>query len=211
MELRLVVRGAVIGMAIAAPVGPIAVLLIRRTIAQGRAVGYASGLGAATADLTYGLLVALGVSVVTDALVSAERGLRVVGGLGLVAVGIRTLRSRTPAPAEAREPTRRTVVAAYASTLGLTLANPATILSFLAVFAGVGVVSAAGSTGDALSLAAGVAVGSAAWQLSLCTAAALLRARLTTRAMSRVNVVSGTVITAFGIVAIGSAVAWAAP
>lgn len=207
MDLGLALRGAAFGVAIAAPVGPIAVLLIRRTLAEGRAVGFASGLGAATADLTYGLLVALGLTAVTDLLVSAERGLKVVGGVVLLVLGIRTLRSSAPRPPDAAVPTRRGLAAAYASTFGLTLTNPATIFSFLAVFASVGVVATAGSVSDAVSLAVGVAVGSAAWQIALCTAASLLRTRLTPRAVARINVVSGAVIAAFGGVALVAAAA----
>ncbi|HVF19672.1 MAG TPA: LysE family translocator [Mycobacteriales bacterium] len=204
MDVGLAWRGAVFGVAIAAPVGPIAVLLIRRTLTRGRAVGFASGLGAATADLTYGLVVALGLTAVTDRLVSAERGLQAVGGLVLLALGIRTIRS-APAPAEAADTSRRSLAAAYASTYALTLTNPATIVLFLAVFASIGVVATSGSSGDALTIATGVAVGSAAWQLSLCTAVSLLRGRLTDSRVRWVNITSGLVIAGFGVAALAAA------
>ncbi len=206
MDVGLAWRGAVFGVAIAAPVGPIAVLLIRRTLTRGRAVGFASGLGAATADLTYGLLVALGLTAVTERLMSAERGLQAVGGIVLLALGIRTLRA-APAAVDAADTSRRSLAAAYASTYALTLTNPATIVLFLAVFASVGVVTTAGSGGDALTIAAGVALGSAAWQLSLCAAVSLLRGRLTDARMRWVNVASGLVIAGFGAAALASAAA----
>lgn len=205
VDVGLVMRGAAFGVAIAAPVGPIAVLLIRRTLAHGRAVGFASGLGAATADLAYGLVVALGVTAVTDVLASAERGLKVVGGVALLGLGLRTVLAGVPDRPVESPRSRRTLAAAYLSTLGLTLSNPATIVAFLAIFASVGVVATASSAGDAIALAIGVAVGSASWQIGLCTAASLLRRRLTERAMTRVNVVSGVVIAAFGVIALGAA------
>ena len=205
MDGSLALRGAVFGVAIAAPVGPIAVLLIRRTLARGRAVGFASGLGAATADLTYGLLVALGLTAVTERLIAAERGLQAVGGVVLLALGMRTLRSE-PIGEAAPDVTRRGLLGAYASTYALTLTNPATIVSFLAVFASVGVVASAGTSADAVSIATGVAVGSAAWQLSLCTAVSLLRGRLTERRVRRVNLLSGMVIAGFGVAALAAAV-----
>ena len=204
MDVGLAARGAVFGVAIAAPVGPIAVLLIRRTLTRGRAVGFASGLGAATADLTYGLLVALGLTAVTERLVSAERGLQAVGGVVLLALGVRTLRS-TPSAEEVPDVTRRGLAGAYASTYALTLTNPATIVSFLAVFASVGVVASAGSSADALTIAAGVAAGSAAWQLMLCTVVSLLRGRLTEPRVRQVNLLSGLVIAGFGVAALAAA------
>jgi len=204
MDLGLALRGAGFGVAIAAPVGPIAVLLIRRTLNRGRAVGYASGLGAATADLCYGLVVALGLTAVTDTLTSAERWLKVVGGIVLIALGVKTLRSGE-VDTDAGEPSRRGLLAAYGSTLGLTLTNPATIVAFLAVFASVGVATTASSTSDAVSVALGVALGSVLWQLGLCTVVSLLRHRLSSSALRRVNVGSGLVIAGFGVAALVAA------
>ncbi len=201
MDLGLALRGAGFGVAIAAPVGPIAVLLIRRTLNRGRAVGYASGLGAATADLCYGLVVALGLTAVTDTLTSAERLLKVVGGVVLLGLGLRTIRARAE-QSDAVEPTRRGLLAAYGSTLGLTLTNPATVVAFLAVFASVGVATTVSSPGDAVSVAVGVAIGSALWQLGLCTVVSLLRHRLSERALRRVNIGSGVVIAGFGVAAL---------
>ncbi|HVE63796.1 MAG TPA: LysE family transporter [Mycobacteriales bacterium] len=206
MDLGLMLRGAGFGLAIAAPVGPIAVLLIRRTLLRGRAVGYASGLGAATADLGYGLVVALGLSAVTDALDAAARGLQVFGGVVLVLLGWRTARAPTPDVTDiAAEPTRRGLLAAYSSTLLLTLTNPATVVAFLAVFASVGVLTTSSSSSDAISVAAGVAAGSALWQLGLCTVVSLLRHRLSPTTLHRVNIGSGAVIAAFGVAALVAA------
>jgi threonine/homoserine/homoserine lactone efflux protein len=197
--MSLFVEGVVIGFAVAAPVGPIGVLCIRRTLADGRASGFVSGLGAATADAAYGAVAALGLTFVTSLLVGAEAWLRLVGGVFLVFLGVRTFLFR---PAE--RPTvagKGDLVGAYASTLVLTLTNPTTILSFAAIFAGLGAGSAEGSFA-ALLLVPGVFLGSALWWFVLSGATSLLRARLSAGGLRWVNRVSGVVITAFGVVAL---------
>src|SRR5215213_1335439 len=142
--MSLFLEGVAIGFAVAAPVGPIGVLCIRRTLAEGRASGFVSGLGAATADAAYGSVAALGLTFVTGLLVGAAAWLRLGGGVFLVFLGVKTFLSR---PAERPVAAGRGgLPGAYASTLALTLANPSTILSFAAIFTGL----AAGSMGDAL-------------------------------------------------------------
>lgn len=94
MDLTLVVRGVVLGLAISAPVGPIGVLCIRRTLAEGRVVGLVSGLGAATADALYGALVAFGLTAVTSLLVGGTFWLQLIGGLFLLYLGVQTMRAR---------------------------------------------------------------------------------------------------------------------
>ncbi len=192
-----VLRGLVIGLAIAAPVGPIGLLCIRRTLADGRALGLATGLGAATADAVYGAVAAFGLTAVTDVLVGGERWLRLLGGAFLCYLGARTFRAR---PAErAAGPVPGGLAAAWASTFALTLANPATILSFAAVFAGLG----AGASGyaGASALVLGVFAGSALWWLVLSIGVGLLRARLR-GALSWVNRLSGALLAALGAAAL---------
>ena len=137
MWLETLLRGLVIGFSIAAPVGPIGVLCIRRTLADGRATGLAVGLGAAAADAVYGAVAGFGLTAVSGLLASHEGLLRLVGGLFLCYLGIRTFLSR-PADHAARAGGTG-LLGAFAATFGLTLANPATILSFVAVFAGLGI------------------------------------------------------------------------
>ncbi len=202
MDVNLFVRGLLIGLAIAAPVGPIGVLCIRRTLADGQLTGFVSGLGAATADLIYGSVAVLGLTAMADLLVGVSFWTRLVGGLFLCYLGVRTLRER-PAerPAEA---TARGLAGAYASTLLLTITNPATIIAFAAIFAGLGAVSLAQGYAEGLLLVAGVFTGSALWWLLLSGATGLLRARVTPQALRWVNVVAGAIIVGFGVVALGS-------
>ncbi len=203
MDPALALRGFVLGFTIAAAVGPISLLVIRRTLAEGQRYGLVSGLGVATADATYGAIAAFGLSAITDVLVNARQVLGLVGGLFLLWLAWRTIRS-TPTEAATVTTARRGYAGAYLSILGLTLANPMTILSFGALFAGLGVTS--GATGDAALVVLGVLIGSTTWWIVLTTAVATLRGRITPEWLHWVNIVSGVIIGAFAILAIASAV-----
>jgi threonine/homoserine/homoserine lactone efflux protein len=244
VDAGLFLRGAVLGFTIAAAVGPISLLTIRRTLADGWATGMASGLGAATADGFYGGVAAFGLTAVSDVLMSVAQPLGIVGGAFLIYLGMRTLRSSPSAaaapvgsgpsagaasvgsggaagaasvgsgdaagrgpgverePGGEREP--RGLLPAYASILGLTLTNPMTILSFAALFVGLGV-QGQGLT-DAALLTAGVFFGSLSWWLALTSTVSLLRARVTPRVLAWVNLVSGAIIAGFGAVAVAASV-----
>jgi threonine/homoserine/homoserine lactone efflux protein len=207
LDSSLFLRGLVLGFAIAAPVGPIGVLCIRRTLAQGRTAGLLSGLGAATADALYGSVAAFGLTVISGLLVAQRTWLGLLGGVFLCYLGARTFLAESAA---ALEPTRTQpggLAGSYASTLALTLTNPMTILSFAAVFAGLGLGAGVGSFGSAASLVTGVFLGSAGWWLALSAGVSLLRGGLGAAGLRWVNRVSGVVIVAFGIGAILSVLA----
>jgi threonine/homoserine/homoserine lactone efflux protein len=194
--LNFFLKGVVIGFSIAAPVGPIGVLCIRRALAVGVRAGLVTGLGAATADALYGCIAGFGLTVVSVFLVGQRFWLSLAGGLFLCYLGLRTFTSR-PAekPAEVRN---GGLLSAYLTTLFLTLTNPMTILSFVAVFAGLGL----GQSTDyfrAMMLVTGVFAGSAFWWLLLSTGVALYRSRLNSGYMNAINKVSGAVILAFGL------------
>ena len=198
IDFSLVLKGLMIGFSIAAPVGPIGVLCIRRTLAEGRAYGFASGLGAATADALYGTLAALGLTLISAFLIDQANWLRLIGGAYLCYLGVKTFRSQ---PAQrAAEAKGRGLLGAYTSTLFLTLTNPLTIFAFAAIFAGVGAEAASGNTLGALNVVLGVFLGSSAWWLILVTLTSLFRARLTTTGLVWVNRASGLLILGFGVV-----------
>ncbi len=202
--MPLFLQGILLGFSIAAPVGPIGVLCIRRTLANGRLSGLVTGLGAATADAVYGAIAAFGLTAISGFLVAQQNWLRLLGGAFLVYLGIRTLLSKPAAePALAGS---STLAGDYASTFLLTLTNPLTILSFVAVFAGLGLATNGQSYGSAVGLVAGVFCGSALWWLTLSTAVSVLRNRFTPRSLRWVNIVSGAIIAGFGLVALASLV-----
>jgi len=200
--LAVFLRGLLIGFSIAAPVGPIGLLCIRRTLADGRTVGFVSGLGAATADAFYGAVAGFGLTVVSGALVQGQTPLRLVGGAFLCYLGVRTFLAR-PGQAAALGG-RRGLLGAYASTLGLTLTNPSTILSFIAIFAGLGLGSGGSSYTSAGLLVAGVFIGSALWWLILSTTAGAVRGRLTPVSLRWVNRLSAVILAGFGVAALVS-------
>ena len=197
----MLLRGFIIGFSIAAPVGPIGVLCIRRTLADGRAVGFAAGLGAATADALYGAVAGFGLTAVSAIRVGQQGWLRLLGGVFLCWLGVRTFLA-PPATEAARAARGSGLAGAYASTLVLTLTNPLTILSFAAVFAGLGVGGAGGDYRAAAVLVLGVFAGSALWWLALSGAVGLLRHRVTPQGLRWVNRASGTIIAGFGLLAL---------
>ena len=196
-------RGLLLGFSIAAPVGPIGVLCIRRTLTQGWRIGFLTGLGAATADATYGAVAAFGLTALSNLLIAEQFWLRLIGGLFLLFLGARTFVAK-PATVAANA-TANSLTGAYSSTFLLTLTNPTTILSFAAIFAGFGVASS-GSTLAAGILVLGVFVGSALWWLLLSGGVTLLRSRFRPAALVWVNRISGVVIALFGLIALASIV-----
>ena len=197
-----------IGVSVAAPVGPIGVLTIQRTLARGRLYGFVTGLGVASADALYGVIAAFGLTVIANALISAQTAIKLVGGLFLLYLGLRTFFSPAPtnanaAPADDRS--RGGLFGAYASAFALTLTNPITILVFAGIFAGAGL-SAVGEVGGdalcALALVIGVFSGSTLWWLLLSSATGLLRTRFTPRVLVWINRLSGAVILAFALAAL---------
>ncbi len=191
-------RGLVLGFCIAAPVGPIGILCIRRTLAEGRVSGLLSGLGAATADGIYGSIAAFGLTYVSSLLQGHQSWIKLVGGLFLCYLGLKTYLSKVadnPALAQGQG-----LLGAYASTFFLTLTNPMTIVMFTGVFAGLGIGSATGDYGSASLLVLGVFSGSATWWLVLTVGVSLLRSKFTPRALGWVNNVAGIVILGFGVI-----------
>lgn len=198
MDISYFLRGLLIGFAIAAPVGPIGVLCIRRTLAEGRAYGFVSGLGAATADAAYGFVAGFGLTFISAFLVSQSLWLRLIGGLFLLYLGVRTFLTRPAGSTPEKERNRLGLVGAYTSTLALTLTNPTTILSFAVVFAGLGLASGSSDYLAATIMVVGVFLGSAAWWLILSGGVSLLRGKFNPTAIWWVNRISGILIVCFG-------------
>jgi threonine/homoserine/homoserine lactone efflux protein len=204
MNPSFLLKGLVIGFSIAAPVGPIGVLCIRRTLAEGRFSGLFSGLGAATADAVYGSIAGFGLTLISSFLLEQQSWIRLVGGGFLIYLGVKTFLSR---PAEDAAGTRsQGLLGAYISTFFLTLTNPMTILSFAAIFAGLGLGAAAGNYISAAVLIVGVFLGSATWWTILSGGVSMFRQQFNRSALRWVNRISGIVILTFGATALWSLV-----
>ena len=200
----LLLRGFALGFAVAASPGPIAFLCLRRTLLGGRLYGIVSGLGVATADGFYAAVASFGVAAVATAIASGRRPLAVVGGVVLILLGARILLERRQQDTQAPAVTRSGLAWAYASTLGLTMTNPATILSFAALAATLGLGSG-GSLARPAALVAGVLLGSATWWCLLAIAASRLRNRMTPALVRAISALSGLAIAVLGMLAVYSA------
>lgn len=187
-------QGLAFGFVLAATVGPMWVLCLRRTLAYGAATGLASGMGIAVADGLYGAVAAFGLTAVSGFLLAHGFWIGLAGGAFLVYLGVKTLLAVPAAAHETAKPASH--AQAFLSTLGLTLANPPTILAFAAIFAGLGLAASADFAAAAL-VTLGVFLGSAAWWLVLAAFAGTLRARLGPPLLRAINIVSGTTILAF--------------
>lgn len=199
------IRGIIVGFLVAAPVGPIGVLCIRRTLALGPVMGFASGLGAATADTVYGSVAAFGLSAISTFMVEHQLWLRAVGGAFLCYLAYSILAA--PVTFQYGGPIERdNLLGAYTSTLFLTITNPATILSFAAIFTGLGFGRGRGDSQSAGLLVVGVFLGSGLWWAILSGVTGALRSRLSMQSLGWVNRVAAAMIGGFGVAAILSVI-----
>lgn len=193
----MLIKGVLLGISIAAPVGPVGILCIQRTLKKGFSSGFFSGLGAASADLIYGALAAFGALWLGSAIENIQTPLRLVGGIVLILLGIRGFVQKEERAAEIRE--RKGYFGDYLSTFLLTLTNPITILSFTAVYASLGLNEGGGNLGQMMWLVVGVFSGSALWWLFLSALVAFLREKIPPTFYRIINLAAGLMLVAFGI------------
>jgi len=192
------IKSMIIGLCIAAPVGPIGLLCIQRSLALGWRAGFATGLGAATADSIYGFVGALGIAVIIATLISFKPWLCIFGGVFLAYIGYQTIRSKASSTALAGE--RANLLKAYLSTLFLTLSNPMTILSFIAIFAAMsdGMANDQSGQHSVLPMVTGIFLGSAVWWLGLSGFSSIFKTRISQSKLRLINYFSGSTITILG-------------
>lgn len=189
-------KGFIIGLSIAAPVGPIGLLCIQRTLTYGRAAGLISGLGAASADAFYGAVAGFGLGAISTFLVSQRMWVQIIGGILMASIAIRGLRAKPAQNAAATNLNGGGLAWSYLSISLLTITNPMTILSFIAVFAALGVGSSTHTYAAAGWTVLGVFLGSATWWLVLSTAVSLIRHKLSANVLRFITVSSSGVILA---------------
>jgi threonine/homoserine/homoserine lactone efflux protein len=197
MNIILLLKGVVVGLSMAVPVGPIGILCIRRTLLEGRLFGFVSALGLATADVVFGCIAGFGLTFVSDFLISQQVWLRLIGGLFLCAIGLKVLLTKF---VEREAPSLgKGLLGAYTSMFFLTLTYPMTILIFLGIFAGLGIGNTRGNYVAIAVLVLGVFTGSMLWWAILSSFIGLLRDRFRTENWQWVNKISGILITGFGL------------
>jgi threonine/homoserine/homoserine lactone efflux protein len=203
MLIGFLLKGIIVGIVIAVPVGPVGVLCIRRTILEGRLAGLLSGTGAATADAFFAVIAGFGLTVISDWLFGFQDWLRVGGAVFLFYVGISAMMS-DPAVTRVAQPAPESLLAGYVSTFVLTITNPVTILSFLAIFAGLGLTGRDVPLDGIAILVLGVWLGSLSWWIALSLAAGLFRHSVRRTHLVWINRGSGGILVLCGIGLIGS-------
>ncbi len=199
MGLEFFIKGAIVGFSIAAPVGPIGVLCIRRTLAFGRLSGLFSGMGAAVADVIYGLILVSGLTLISDCLFQAQFWLHLIGGSFLIYLGYKTFKAK---PQDmTKKVSHKTLLGDFVSTFFLTLTNPLTIIAYLAVFTSLGLSNLKGDFLNAFFLVLGVFVGATFWWFLLSEAVSLFRKKVNQKSMVWVNRIAGLIIGGFGALA----------
>lgn len=198
--ILLFIKGFLMGLAIAAPVGPIGALCISRTLNLGFRAGLFTGLGAATADAVYGLIAALGLLAISKILLSAQHGVQLIGGAFLIYLGVKLFISKTQT--QEKSDGEKRLLSMFASTFFLTLMNPATILSFLAIFSSVNLNLHSMNHLTAFTMVLGVFLGSATWWFFLAGCIASIHHRLSQNNLNRINQASGLFILGFGVLSV---------
>ena len=200
MPLMYLLKGLLIGFSIAAPVGPIGILCIQRTLTAGRTTGLITGLGAASADAVYGCIAGFGLTWISQFLLAQKTWLQLGGGVFLAYLGLKAWLARPGS--DSQRASTPGFLQAYVSTFFLTLTNPMTILSFMAVFAGLGIAATTGNYRDAAMLVLGVFCGSAVWWLLLSFGVGIFRSRPSAGSLRWINRLSGTILLVFAAAAI---------
>ena len=200
----LFLKSILAGLAIAAPVGPVGVLCVHRTVLESRLHGLVSGLGAAVADALYGCIAAFGLAALAHLLLDHTSEMQLAGGILLLGMGIHTYRKRTAALPKGEEPLRmHSLLGDFFTTFVLTLINPITILAFAGIFVALGVfIEADRALLDPILVVLGVFIGSCLWWFGIALGAGLLRGRLDIHHLEWMNRISGTLIFVFGAAAL---------
>ncbi|HEY1047973.1 MAG TPA: LysE family transporter [Bacteroidia bacterium] len=202
MTTDYLIKGLIIGFSVAAPVGPIGVLTIKRTLTEGRTSGFVTGMGAALADTVYGVVAGFGLAAVSSFILTQEFWMKLVGGLFLLFLGIKSFVTK-PA-SKAANIDSKGLFNNFISTFFLTVTNPSTIFSFLAIFAGLGLGTTKTDYSSSMTLVLGVFIGSALWWLILSSTVSYFQSKITPNRLIWINRLSGSIIISFGLLALYS-------
>jgi len=200
----LMLNGVLIGIVVAAPIGPVNLICIRRTLAYGRTNGFVSGLGAAVGDAVFAAIAAFGLTAAFALLTTFGVWLQVIGGVFLIALGIHTFFHKPADNPDVVSKSTGKLARAMLATFVLTITNPATMLGFVAIFGGVeGLITVNSSMASAGMLVAAVFLGSALWWLGVAMSVGMLRHRMTDEMLVLFNHISGILIASFGVFVLG--------
>ncbi len=197
LTLFFILKGISIGFSIAAPIGPIGVLCIRRTLQKGKASGFISGLGASSASFLYGVTLIFGLSLFSNILISGQFWLRLIGGIFLILMGLRILRSQFELGQE--KSSSRNLFQDYISTFFLNLTNPITLISYFAIFSSYGFEDGQAVNSSTAFLLMGIFMGSALWWAILSNGISFFRNKLSRTSLMYINRIAGLIVISFGL------------
>lgn len=200
MNILFFLKGIIIGFGMAVPIGPIGIICIRKTLLQGRTQGQIVGLGAATADLCYSCVAVFGITIISDFIAHERLWIRVIGGILLLIIGVKTFMAKPNTPVDDKTEARGWH--SYISTLILTLSNPLTFFAFIAIFSALGVEKSFGFWA-AFSTVLGVFIGSWGWFWVLTTFVNRYRQRVGMNSWVWINKIAGVIIFVSGSIALG--------
>ena len=196
MELSFFIQGIIIGLTLAVPIGPISLLCIQRTISDGKLHGIISGLGVSTADSFYAAITVLGLTAISGLIIDQQLLFRSIAGIILILIGIRVFMSVPAGVSEKRE--HETYLKDYLSMVAIAIANPMTLIFFLVILPGFGVIIQGSAFLPAAEFVAGVFFGSVAWWIILCGSIGSVRSRISVKHLGLINRISGVLISCFG-------------
>jgi threonine/homoserine/homoserine lactone efflux protein len=196
--MNLFINGLLLGFSVAAPVGPIGILCINRTINKNFAAGFVSGLGAATVDLLFGSIAGLGLTIISNFLIAQKVWFQICGLALLIYLGIKTIRKKDK-NVEFNYTVDKGLANDYLSTILVAVTNPITILFFTAAFTGLGLAKSVNSTSSAIQLITGVFTGSCLWWLILSGLTQRLKKKISKRFLHAIDFGSGILLLLFGL------------
>lgn len=193
--LKLFIDGFTLGLAVAAPIGPVGVLCIKKTLSSGLAIGLFAGFGASIAKVIYGIVVGFGLTSVSNFLINYNTYISIIGAIFLTYLGIKIFMTKPVMNCDSVQ--KENKISAFTTMFLLTIMNPMTVLSFLAVFSGLGIANTASSYSNGLVLISGIFCGSMSWWIFLCSMVNLFRQKINGSILSWINKVSGIIIVTF--------------
>ena len=200
------VIGFIIGLGVAAPIGPIATLIIRQTLTYGLLSGLGAALAVIIADGFYAWVAALLSSLVEGWMNTHSLWFYIIGGLFLIYIGVKVLMSHIQYNNKDKKPTKAAALSSFLHILFLTLASPMTTLLFINFFNTMSVFKQIQNPGDIAAVVIGVMMGAAAWYASLVSIVSIVKKKYDLKIFRYVNLIAGSAIIAFGLIIIGQAI-----
>lgn len=199
MDLLIIIKGISIGIAVSAPLGPIGVLCIQRTMNKGFMSGFISGAGAAAADIVYAIIAGFSITLIKDFLLDNQMPIRIIGGLFLIFIGVKIFMSNPAKQIRKLRAKGNRYFTDFATSFLVTVSNPITIIAFGALFAGFNTVEQGTGTVDIIALIISVFIGALVWWLCLITIVSIFRKKIRLRNLLWINRITGALIVAFAI------------